>query len=66
MVMPGCTEYLEELLSRVISHLKQKRGVAKIYDDLYVFTDTINDLLGAWQSVLQAISDNNLSCAATR
>ena len=61
VVMPGSTEYLEELLSRVISHLKQKRGVAKIHDDLYVFADTINDSLSAWESVLQAISDYNLS-----
>ena len=53
-------------MSRVISHLKQKMGVAKIHDDLYVFADTINDSLSAWESVLQAISDNNLSPSAEK
>ena len=46
--------------------LKTEEGVAKIHNDLYVFADTINDSLSAWESVLQAISDYNLSPSAEK
>lgn len=66
MGMPGSTEYLEELMSRVLGHLQQGGNVSKIHDDLYVFADSIDVLLCMWEKVLCALADNNLSLSAEK
>ena len=43
MGMPGSSEYLEELLSRVLGDFIQEGFVCKIADDLYIDGDTIAD-----------------------
>ena len=66
MGMPGSTEYLEELMSRVLGHLQQDGNVAKIHDDLYAFADSIDKLFTVWEEVLSVLSDNNLSLSAEK
>ena len=52
--------------SRILGSLVQQGSVAKLPDDLYCGGDTPEDALGAWKSVLQALSDNNLHLSATK
>ena len=66
MGMPGSTEYLEELMSRVLGHLQQNGNVAKIHDDLYAFADSVDELYHVWEEVLLVLSDNNLSLSAEK
>ena len=66
MGMPGSTEYLEELMSRVLGHLQQNGKVAKIHDVLYAFADSVDELYHVWEEVLLVLSDNNLSLSAEK
>ena len=66
MGMPGSTEYLEELMSRVLGHLQQSGRVAKIHDDLYAFSQSIDELYHTWEEVLIALSNNNLCLSAEK
>ena len=66
MGMPGSTEYLEELMSRVLGHLQQSGDVAKIHDDLYVFSQSIEKLYFIWEEVLKVLSSNNLCLSAEK
>ncbi|MCP4493505.1 MAG: hypothetical protein GY820_40300 [Gammaproteobacteria bacterium] len=66
MGMPGSTEYLEELMSRVLGHLQQAGNVSKIHDDLYVYANSIDVLYRKWEQVLAVLSENNLSLSAEK
>ena len=66
MGMPGSTEYLEELMSRVLGHLQQGGQVAKIHDDLYVFAQSLDQLYHIWEEVLLVLSNNNLCLSAEK
>ena len=66
MGMPGSTEYLEELMSRVLGHLQQAGHVAKIHDDLYAFANSVDELYDIWKEVLLVLSNNNLCLSAEK
>jgi len=60
MGMPGSSEHLDELMSRVLGDLIHGGSVMKIADDLYVGGDTIVALLYSWERVLERFDNNNL------
>ena len=64
MGMPGSETALEEVTNRVLGHIIAEGHAAKVADDLFCGADTLQDLLGIWFRVLQALHDNNLSIAA--
>ena len=53
MGMPGSTEHLDELMSRVLGDLEQNGIVVRIADDLYTGGSTISQLLHNWERILQ-------------
>ena len=59
--MPGCSEYLEELTSRVFGDYAQEGWLALIADDLFIGGNTVDEMLERWKLVLQRLKDNNLT-----
>ena len=53
-------------MSRVLGHLQQGGRVAKIHDDLYIFSQSIEELYRTWEQVLIALSNNNLCLSAEK
>ena len=66
MGMPGSTEHLDELMSRVLGDLMLEGVVKKIADDLYTGGDTIQELLHNWEKILQRFEANNLRLSASK
>ena len=66
MGMPGSTEHLDELMSRVIGDLMHAGKVIKIADDLYTGGNSIDELLLNWEHILQRFLKNNLRLSATK
>jgi hypothetical protein len=66
MGMPGSTEHLDELMSRVLGDLMQAQSVMKLADDLYIGGNTIAELLYNWECVLQRFEANNLRLSASK
>ena len=66
MGMPGSSEWLDELMSRVVGHLVMEGHVLLIADDLYVGANNIPTLLSAWNDLLTALSKNNLVLSAVK
>lgn len=66
MGLPGSSEHLDELTSRVFGDIIHEGSAAKIADDLYVGADTVDGLLSAWERVLQKFQDNNLRLSARK
>ena len=66
MGMPGSSEYLEELMSRVVGHLLMEGIVVKIADDLYVVGSSVQELLRNWESLLAVMQRNNLNLSASK
>ena len=66
MGMPGSSEYLHELLSRILGDEKTKGWVLIIADDLYICANSVDGLLSNWSAVLQKMQSNNLSLSATK
>ena len=66
MGLKNMAEYLEELVSHVLSHLLAAGILTKIADELIVGGNTINELLDNWSNVLQVLRDNNLSLSADK
>ena len=64
--MPGSTEHLDELMSRVIGDLMHAGKVIKIADDLYTGGNSIDELLLNWEHILQRFLKNNLRLSATK
>ena len=66
MGMPGSSEWLDELCSRVLGELLMKRIVLVIADDMYVGGSTIEELLTNWSLLLTALARNNLKLSASK
>ena len=66
MDMPGSSETMQELLSRVLGDLMQKCFVVVIADDIYVGGNTVGEFLHNWSLVLQRMQENNLSLSAKK
>ena len=66
MGMPGSTENLDELMSRVLGDLLHAGFIAKISDDIYVGGNSDAELLSNWIKLLQAFRKNNLRLSATK
>ena len=61
MGMPGSSEYLNELLSRVLGDLMQEGFIIVLADDLYIGGDTVPELFRHWSKVLHRMQQNNIS-----
>ena len=66
MGMPGSSEHLDELMSRVLGHLAQDGILRRIADDLYIGGNTPEELLVNWERVLQQFEKNNLRLSASK
>ena len=64
MGMPGSSEWLDELMSRVIGHMIMEGEVCLIADDMYIGADTVNELLCHWEELLSCLAKNNLVLSA--
>jgi len=53
MGMPGSSEYLQKLTSRVFGDLMQEGFVTMIADDLFIGGNTMVDLCNNWSRVLE-------------
>ena len=60
MGMPGSSEHLRELTSRVLGDMMQEGFVIILHDDFYIRANTILELSENWHKVLQRMYDNNL------
>ena len=66
MGMPGSSEYLQELLSRVLGDFLQQGFVIKIADDLHICGNSPEELLSNWSAVLHRLLENNLTLSAPK
>lgn len=66
MGMPGSTEHLDELTSRIFGDMVEAGKVIKIADDLYAGADSIPNLLDIWEELLMKMEQNNLRLSATK
>ena len=66
MGMPGSETALEEMMCRVLGDFIEEGFVAKLADDLYWGTDSLEALLHNWQRVLQALHRCNLRLSPTK
>ena len=66
MGMPGSSEWLDELMARVVGHMVMDGKVLLIADDLYVSANSIDELLCYWEELLVALSKNNLVLSAPK
>ena len=60
MGLPGSETALEELMNRVVGDLIMEGCVAKVADDCYCGSDTVEGALSAYERLLAAFSANNL------
>lgn len=60
MGMPGSSEYLDTLMTRVLGHLFAEGIVMRIADNLYVGGNSYKTLLENWSRVLYCFRANNL------
>ena len=66
MGMPGSSEYLEEIMSRVVGDMLMTGSILKIADDLYVVGCTVEELLRNWECLLAILQKNNLNLSASK
>ena len=66
MGMPGSSEYLQELLSRVLGDFVQEGFVILLSDDIHVCGNSEDEVLFNWERVLERLSANNLSLSAAK
>ena len=66
MGMPGSSEYLQELTSRVLGDYVQAGFVVLIDDDLNIGANTIQDLINKWTLVLARLQENGLTLSAPK
>ena len=66
MGMPGSETCLEELMSPILGDLIQEGCVAKIADDLYVGSNSPEEVLHNWRRVLSLLQQNNLRLSASK
>ena len=60
MGLPGSESALEELLSRILGDLILQGVVIKLADDLYCGSDSVEELVEVWESVLNKLKSNGL------
>ena len=65
MRMPGSSEHLQELTSRVFGDFMQEGFLIMIADDLFVGEDSVNDLANNCSCVLQYMKGCNLTLFAS-
>ena len=66
MGMPGSSETLQELISRVLGDFIHEGFVVTIADDIYVGGNTVGELLKYRESVLDRLHQNNLTLSAPK
>ena len=66
MGMPGSSEILQELLSRIFGGEMTDGWILIIADDMYVCANTPDTLLNNWKTVLEKMSRNGLSVELRR
>ena len=66
MGMPGSSEYLQELTSRVLGDFVQEGWLVLIADDLNVGANSVSDLLARWCLLLTRIQENGLTLSARK
>ena len=66
MGMPGSSEHLQELTSRVLGDFIQEGFVTVIADDLHVGGNTIQETFINWSRVLHRLRENNLTLSARK
>ena len=66
MGMPGSESALEEIMSRVLGDFIHEGFITKIVDDLYMGSDSEDELVSHWLVVLQALSKNNLGLSSLK
>lgn len=66
MGMPGSSEWLSELMSRVVGDMLMAGTVLIIADDLYVGGSTVAELLTNWECLLSLMHKNNLKLSAPK
>ena len=66
MGMPGSSEWLNELMSRVVGDLLMAGCVLIIADDLYVGGSTVQELLYNWECLLYLMHKNNLKLSSSK
>ena len=66
MGMPGSSEILQELMSRIFGNEMMEGWLLIIADDMYVCANSLDDLLVSWDVVLEKMSKNGLSLSATK
>ena len=64
MGQPGSSEHLRELLTRVVGDYLTEGFLIIKDDDMYIGSQTIQELLQFWQKVLQRLQLNNLYLSA--
>ena len=66
MGMHGSSEYLGELISRVLGDFIQEGFVVHIADDLRVCGNSVGELMYNWRKVLHRLQENNLKLSASK
>ena len=64
MGMPGSSEYLQELMSRVMGDFLLEGFVILFADDIFVCGNSENEILANWERVFMRLQANNLSLSA--
>ena len=66
MGMPGSSEILQELLSRIFGGEMTEGWILIIADDMYVCANTPDTLLHNWETVVEKMNRNGLSLSAVK
>ena len=66
MGMPGSSEILQELMSRIFGAEMTEGWALIIADDLYICANSPEDLLRNWETILEKMSKNGLSLSAVK
>ena len=66
MGLRNSSEYLEEMLSRVLGDLLAQGVLVKIHDDLVIGGRTVDELQSNWIKVLQHLQQNNIFLSAEK
>ena len=66
MGMPGSSEILQELMSRIFGNEMMEGWIYIIADDMYICSNTPDELLQNWERVLEKMSKNGLSLSSVK
>ena len=66
MGMPGSSEILQELMSRIFGTEMAQGWLLIIQDDLYVCANSTDELLNNWETVLERLNRNGLTLSAVK